>query len=103
MGAIRSGGGPACTAFDGWLSRIVAMVARTRDAELIAWTRAPSARESHPREEHLLPLIVAAGAAEDDPGAVVFRDVGSFMPVGVARCMPEGCAHARHDPCKDGT
>ena len=30
---------------------------------LVAWTSLPQARSCHPREEHLLPLMVAAGAA----------------------------------------
>jgi aromatic ring-opening dioxygenase catalytic subunit (LigB family) len=76
MGAFkRGGGGPASKAFDGWLSSIVEKDAERRDAELTAWNTAPSAGESHPREEHLLPLMVAAGAAEHDLGKIVFRDV----------------------------
>jgi len=34
---------------------------------------APAARAAHPREEHLLPLHVVAGAALDDRAEVVFE------------------------------
>jgi aromatic ring-opening dioxygenase catalytic subunit (LigB family) len=34
---------------------------------LAGWEAAPAARAAHPREEHLLPLMVAVGAAGDDP------------------------------------
>lgn len=34
-----------------------------RRAALVGWTAAPDARSAHPREEHLMPLLVAAGAA----------------------------------------
>jgi len=60
--------------FDGWLAETVALPGPARDARLRAWDKAPSARASHPREEHLLPLMVAAGAAGTDPGRRVFRD-----------------------------
>ena len=33
------------------------------DLRLTAWASAPGARGAHPREEHLLPLMVIAGAA----------------------------------------
>ena len=46
-----------------------------RDDAIRHWDQAPFAREAHPREEHLAPLFVAAGAAEGEPGKVVFRDV----------------------------
>jgi aromatic ring-opening dioxygenase catalytic subunit (LigB family) len=60
--------------FDDYLSDAVAQPAAKRDALLDAWHKGPSARQSHPREEHLLPLMVAGGAAGEDTGKVVFRD-----------------------------
>lgn len=45
-----------------------------RDELLTAWESLPEARTAHPREEHLLPLMVAAGAGGDDPGSHIFRD-----------------------------
>jgi aromatic ring-opening dioxygenase catalytic subunit (LigB family) len=60
--------------FDQWLTGVVAEEPSKRDAALAAWTKAPSARECHPREEHLLPLMVAAGAAGDDRGRATFSD-----------------------------
>jgi aromatic ring-opening dioxygenase catalytic subunit (LigB family) len=61
-------------AFDAWLGEAMADPAR-RDEAIRHWDRAPYAREAHPREEHLAPLFVAAGAAEGEPGRTVFRDV----------------------------
>ena len=60
--------------FDAWLETAIADPA-TRDAALAHWDKAPYAREAHPREEHLAPLFVAAGAAEGEPGRVAFRDI----------------------------
>ena len=60
--------------FDGWLAKTVEAAPAARDAALLAWTSAPNARAVHPREEHLLPLMVTAGAAAEDVGQVVFRD-----------------------------
>jgi len=59
--------------FDAWLEGAVANPAR-RDAALARWDEAPYGRDAHPREEHLLPLMVAAGAATGEPGRVAFRD-----------------------------
>lgn len=66
---------PASLAFDAWLAETVALPRGGRDARLVAWASAPSAREVHPREEHLLPLMVVAGAAGEDVGAVPYTDV----------------------------
>ena len=45
-----------------------------RNERLRQWTSAPAARAAHPREEHLLPLMVASGAAGDDRAVVAFND-----------------------------
>jgi aromatic ring-opening dioxygenase catalytic subunit (LigB family) len=60
--------------FDDWLNATVTGDVAARDARLTAWAAAPAARFSHPREEHLLPLMVAAGAADDDPGRRVYHE-----------------------------
>ena len=59
--------------FDAWLERAVTDTAG-RESALAHWDAAPYGREAHPREEHLLPLMVAAGAAPGEPGRVAFRD-----------------------------
>lgn len=41
---------------------------------LADWAKAPQARFAHPREDHLLPLHVAVGAAGADAGTAIFND-----------------------------
>ncbi len=63
--------------FDAWLKQAVLLPPETRDARLLSWATAPSARQAHPREEHLLPLLVIAGAAGDSLGVLAYE--GSMM------------------------
>jgi aromatic ring-opening dioxygenase catalytic subunit (LigB family) len=63
--------------FDAWLRESMTRPAAERDARLVAWEQAPAARGAHPREEHLLPLMVVAGAAGEDRGAVAWA--GTMM------------------------
>jgi aromatic ring-opening dioxygenase catalytic subunit (LigB family) len=63
---------PVSEAFDAWLQTTGTSAPSVRDAALAAWTSAPSARLAHPREEHLLPLMVVAGAAGNDRGKVTY-------------------------------
>jgi aromatic ring-opening dioxygenase catalytic subunit (LigB family) len=65
---------PASQQFDGWLAEALADP-KTRDSKLAGWDKAPGARQSHPREEHLLPLMVAAGAAGNDSGRQTYNDM----------------------------
>lgn len=58
--------------FDAWLNEVAGMAPEARDAALRGWADAPAGRACHPREEHLLPLMVIAGAAGDDRGRVPF-------------------------------
>ncbi|NBT54023.1 MAG: dioxygenase [Betaproteobacteria bacterium] len=68
--------GPISDEFDAWLTGTVQAAPTQRQQSLIDWAQAPSARLSHPprAEEHLLPLMVVAGAASQDPGEKVFSD-----------------------------
>jgi len=67
-------------AFDAWLTAAVEQTAAERAALLTAWRDAPFASYSHPREEHLIPLLVAAGAGGEAPGKRIFND----EPMGAA-------------------
>ena len=61
-------------AFDDWLAASMSLEADARESELVQWERAPAARACHPREEHLLPLMVVAGAAENEDASLPFRE-----------------------------
>lgn len=66
----------ASAEFDAWLNKAVSDPNPViRNALLTNWTQAPNARACHPREEHLLPLMVAAGAGGNDRGQRVFADI----------------------------
>ena len=61
--------------FDDWLTSTVCQPdAQRRNQMLAQWESAPSARAAHPREEHLLPLMVIAGAAGNDLGKQIYAD-----------------------------
>jgi aromatic ring-opening dioxygenase catalytic subunit (LigB family) len=66
---LRNIGGDAQASleFDGWLDRALDGDAAHRSTQLAMWSGAPSGRASHPREEHLLPLMVISGAGSDAP------------------------------------
>ncbi len=68
--------GPISDTFDAWLSAAVEAPPAEREALLRDWEQAPQARLCHPpqAEEHLLPLLVAAGAGADSVGRRVFSD-----------------------------
>jgi aromatic ring-opening dioxygenase catalytic subunit (LigB family) len=68
--------GPISDEFDEWLAKTVESDPVTRKQSLIDWANAPSARLCHPlrQEEHLLPLMVVAGAASKEQGYKVFTD-----------------------------
>jgi aromatic ring-opening dioxygenase catalytic subunit (LigB family) len=68
--------GPISDTFDTWLTQTVISPPLERHAALCAWDQAPMARLCHPphQEEHLLPLMVMAGAAGPDTGCRVFSD-----------------------------
>jgi len=61
--------------FDAWLNgALLGGSSADRSKLLAAWKSAPSARAAHPREEHLLPLMVAVGAAGDDIAELTYHE-----------------------------
>ena len=77
MRAMQGGGGDAVNGqeFDRWLTDAVTRPdAAERDQMLAQWGAAPGARDANPREEHLIPLHVVAGAGLDDKGLKTLED-----------------------------
>lgn len=62
--------------FDEWLTDAVESPAGRRAALLHDWATAPHARLCHPEggEEHLIPLLVAAGAGGEAPGRKIYSE-----------------------------
>jgi aromatic ring-opening dioxygenase catalytic subunit (LigB family) len=77
---LRAFGDPRAVAhseaFDGWLRDVMSRAPEDRNRGLTEWAAAPSARIAHPREEHLIPLLVASGAAGDDRATLAYN--GTF-------------------------
>lgn len=69
----------ASHAFDDWLQ---ATLKGDRNG-LNDWAQAPNAHDCHPREEHLIPLMVAAGAAQGDAVRTTYHQ-DSLGPTGIA-------------------
>lgn len=61
--------------FDAWLRHaLLDLPPDERAAAMLRWADAPFARIAHPREDHLVPLFVAVGAAGDDPATCVYSE-----------------------------
>lgn len=67
---------PISAEFDDWLTTAVESAPAKREALLRDWTQAPHARLCHPprAEEHLIPLLVAAGAGYESEGRKVYSE-----------------------------
>lgn len=90
--------GPAAqapsAAFDQWLRQaLLDATPAQRTARLIDWQAAPAARLAHPREEHLLPLMVAVGAAGDDAARCIYHEDDFFGGISVSSFMFGGAGH----------
>jgi aromatic ring-opening dioxygenase catalytic subunit (LigB family) len=68
--------------FDAWLREAGTAEPTERNRRLLKWESAPAARQAHPREEHLIPLMVIAGAAGADKGVLGYR--GTIMEMAMS-------------------
>ena len=55
------------------LVRLGSELARPTAILCVSAQEAPQGRRNHPSDEHFLPLLVAAGAAEGEPGTALHR------------------------------
>jgi aromatic ring-opening dioxygenase catalytic subunit (LigB family) len=63
--------------FDEWLYRAVSDP-ETRNQSLLRWTDAPCARQSHPSEDHLIPMMVVSGASEGCAATRIYHQTDLF-------------------------
>jgi len=82
--AFGQPGHAASQAFDAWLQDALAASPAERTARLLDWASAPAARQAHPREDHLIPLLVAVGAAEGEPSRCVYHEDDFFGGLAVS-------------------
>ena len=61
-------------AFDGWLAEALDADPAERTRRIQRWENAPAARIAHPEEDHLVPLMVALGAAEGEKATRVYHE-----------------------------
>lgn len=72
-------------AFDTWLHEAITKnTGIQRNLLLTNWSNAPAARIAHPREEHLLPLMVAVGAAENDQATRIYHETNFLGGISVS-------------------
>jgi len=66
----------ASMAFDEWLTGTIEATQELRNTALSQWSQAPQAYKCHPpgEEDHLIPLMVTAGAAGEDRGRKVYSE-----------------------------
>jgi aromatic ring-opening dioxygenase catalytic subunit (LigB family) len=75
----------ASKAFDDWLCDTLSETdSATRLQRLISWVRAPAARVAHPQEDHLIPLMAALGAAENEKAYRIYHEDAFFGGVVVS-------------------
>lgn len=68
----QPGGEKVAQQFHDWLLDALRKPEAQRNEALAQWEHAPGARFSHPKEEHLLPLMVVSGAGGADPMGVLY-------------------------------
>ncbi|RTZ47641.1 dioxygenase [Candidimonas sp. SYP-B2681] len=73
---------PIAQSFEAYLNTAIGQPdASIRNQMLVNWEKAANARLAHPQEDHLLPLMVVAGAAGKDVGRALFIDHVMEVPM----------------------
>ncbi|TGG91675.1 dioxygenase [Natronospirillum operosum] len=82
---MNAAGAEPSRQFDNWLQQtLTGAIGTERSQALTQWEAAPAARIAHAEEDHLVPLFVVAGAAENDPAECVHHEEGAFGHITVS-------------------
>ncbi|KAK9462178.1 Extradiol ring-cleavage dioxygenase, class III enzyme, subunit B [Lipomyces oligophaga] len=76
---------PYAKKFDNMLESAINLSGQHRQQELAKLITTAEARNSHPTKEHLLPIYIAAGAAYDEPGKLLYTTQTSSLAWGEYR------------------
>lgn len=71
----------AAKQFDAWIVQKAALTGQSRWDALCSWKTAPYAQMCHPKEDHLIPLMVAAGAAGNTPLIPIWKGTLNGIPL----------------------
>jgi aromatic ring-opening dioxygenase catalytic subunit (LigB family) len=78
-----AGKGPSAE-FDAWLYEAMMAPPEARREAMLNWERAPAARICHEQEDHLVPIFVALGAAEDEPAERIYHHTSDMTGITVS-------------------
>ncbi|MGJ8586085.1 MAG: hypothetical protein ACSHXD_18490 [Marinosulfonomonas sp.] len=84
LSLFRGGGEVPSAQFDAWLHDAMSAAPDARRAAMLNWETAPAARICHREEDHLVPIFVALGAAENEPATRIFHDVSETLGITVS-------------------
>lgn len=78
-----AGKGPSAE-FDAWLYEAMTASPAARQEAMLNWESAPAARICHEEEDHLVPVFVALGAAEDEPAERIYHHTSDLTGITVS-------------------
>lgn len=81
---MRGGGAEPSAQFDAWLYDAMMAEPEARRKAMLNWETAPAARICHKEEDHLVPIFVALGAAENEPAERIFHNTGQASGITVS-------------------
>lgn len=85
LGRFSASGQKPSHEFDAWLNDTLHdSDPQSRVRKLVDWQHAPAAREAHPREDHLLPLMVILGTAENSKCETIYHQDDFFGALAVS-------------------
>lgn len=70
--------------FDAWLYEAMNAAPDARRAAILNWENAPAARICHEEEDHLVPLFVALGAAENEAAERIYHHTSEMTGITVS-------------------